>query len=160
MVDTKATTEAKKEHEAKKSALGTLLNTFDGVRELHGCMVILHYQQTRRFRSSSRGRGRIELMHFGRLNAIDIMDYYIWSYYARSRKRCTRLQGIISCRSIVSPERTSTRVTCLLIWMVDVLESTEGNHVARVGAMRRGSISDDREGSRDPATKHAPMLSL
>jgi hypothetical protein len=58
------------------------------------------------------------------------------------------------CRSIVSPERTSTRVTCLLIWMVDVLESTEGNHVARVGAMRRGSISDESEGSRDPATKH------
>jgi hypothetical protein len=36
MVDTKATTEAKKEHEAKKSALGTL-NTFDGGAELHGC---------------------------------------------------------------------------------------------------------------------------
>jgi SpoVK/Ycf46/Vps4 family AAA+-type ATPase len=78
MVDTKATTEAKKEHEAKKSALGTLLNTFDGVRELHGCMVIFTTNKPED-RSSSREAGRIELMHFGRLNAIDIMDY--WKLY-------------------------------------------------------------------------------
>jgi hypothetical protein len=105
MVDTKATTEAKKEH-ARKSALGTLLNTFDGVRELHGCIIFTTNNKPEDFDPALVRPGRIELMHFGRLNAISwIIGNYMLSYYARSRKRCTRSAGIISCRSVYHPER-------------------------------------------------------
>jgi chaperone BCS1 len=50
----------------KKSALGTLLNISDGVRELHGCMVIFTTNKPDSFDPALVRPGRIELMHFGR----------------------------------------------------------------------------------------------
>jgi hypothetical protein len=69
-----------KKPEVKKSALGTLLNTFDGVRELHGCMVIFTTNKPDSFDPALVRPGRIELMHFGRLNAYEIGEYWRLTY--------------------------------------------------------------------------------
>jgi hypothetical protein len=125
MVDTKATTEAKKEHEAKKSALGTLLNTFDGVRELHGCMVIFTTNKPEDFDPALVRPGRIELMHFGRLNAIDIMDYWKLTYGvtmpARVSDALGHKEGIISLAdlSIILERDPLTAGDLLIDLMVD-----------------------------------------
>lgn len=93
VVDTKAVTDIKKLQEAKKSALGTLLNTFDGVRELHGCMVIFTTNKPEDFDPALVRPGRIELMHFGRLDAGDIMDYWKLTYGVSMPSRVSELLG-------------------------------------------------------------------
>jgi hypothetical protein len=105
MVDTKATTEAKKEHEAKKSAL----NLAKHFRRSAGTSRMYGYffnNKPEDFDPALVGGRRIELMHFGRLNAIDIMDYWKLTYGVAMPARVSdalRSEGIISCRSVYHP---------------------------------------------------------
>lgn len=71
----------KKADEAKaKIALGKMLNTFDGIKELHGCTAIFTTNKPEVFDPALVRPGRIELMRFGKLGAKEIAEYWKLSY--------------------------------------------------------------------------------
>jgi hypothetical protein len=101
---------ALKRNEVKKSALGTLLNTFDGVRELHGCMVIFTTNKPEDFDPALVRPGRIELMHFGRLDASDIAEYWLLTYGVKPTS--TLLHSLGDKKSIISLAELSIILEC------------------------------------------------
>lgn len=59
-----------------KSCLGTMLNTFDGIKEMHGCMVIFTTNHPEKFDPALTRAGRIDKIEFDLLGPTEIADYW------------------------------------------------------------------------------------
>ena len=69
----------KKKRPSAKASLGTMLNTFDGFQEMHGCMIIVTTNHPEKFDPALTRPGRLDPFEFQLLGAPEINGY--WKMY-------------------------------------------------------------------------------